>query len=131
MPSTHAVHWTLDPSVTFLNHGSFGACPRPVLETQARLRAEMEREPLLFLWRELEERLDRSRAALAAFVGSEPADLAWVRNATAGVNQALRSLGESLGPGDEVLVTDHEYNACRNVVEFVAGRAGGGGGGGG
>lgn len=117
-----ARHWTLDPEVVFLNHGSFGACPAPVLAEQARLRAQMEREPVVFLWRELEARLDRARAALASFVGADPADLARVPNATAGVNMVVRSF--PLSAGDEVLVTDHEYNACRNAVDEAAARAG-------
>jgi isopenicillin-N epimerase len=113
--------WLLDPSVAFLNHGSYGACPRPVLEAQQRLRHEMEREPVLFLGRELESRVDEARTALGAFIGADPEDLAFVPNATAGTNSVLRSL--SFAPDDEILVTDHAYNACRTAVEYVAGRA--------
>lgn len=115
-------HWDLDPGVVFLNHGSFGACPRAVLEEQARLRALLERQPVRFLSREYEERLDAARAELAAFVGADPADLVFVPNATTGVNAVLRSL--RLAAGDELLVTDHEYNATRNAVEFAAAAAG-------
>src|SRR5262245_46585008 len=114
--------WTLDPTVTFLNHGSFGACPRSVLELQSRLRAELEAQPVRFLSRELEGRLDAARQALGAFVGADPDDLAFVPNATAGVNSVLRWL--DLRPGDEVLTTDHAYAACRNALDAVAGRAG-------
>lgn len=120
--SPFAVHWDLDPQVTFLNHGSFGACPRAVLDEQARLRAELEREPVRFLWREIEPRLDAARAALAAFVGADADDLVFVPNATTGVSTVLRSL--ALVEGDELLFTDHGYNACRNALERVAARAG-------
>jgi isopenicillin-N epimerase len=121
-PSSFARHWDLDPEVVFLNHGSFGACPRVVKAEQQRLRDEMEAEPVRFLHRELEGRLDAARAALAAFVRCEPDDLAFVNNATMGVNTVLQSL--PLQPGDELLTTDHEYNACRNALDFVAARAG-------
>jgi isopenicillin-N epimerase len=122
VPSPHASLWTLDPSVTFLNHGSFGACPQAVLEFQSDLRARMERQPVQFLARELEARLDEARAALAAFVGAVAGDLAFVPNATSGVNAVLRAL--VFAPGDELLTTDHAYNACRNALHFVAERSG-------
>src|SRR5689334_20804242 len=65
-----ADHWLLDPQVTFVNHGSFGACPKPVLELQTELRAQIEREPILFLDGQLERRLDDARQPLAAFMGA-------------------------------------------------------------
>jgi isopenicillin-N epimerase len=112
-------HWTLDPAVTFLNHGSFGACPRAVLESQRRWRDRLEREPVHFMVRELEPALDASRAAVGAFVGADPDDIAFVPNATTGVNTVL-----DFAPGDELLTTDHVYNACRNVLDVVAARSG-------
>ncbi|MCA8954415.1 MAG: aminotransferase class V-fold PLP-dependent enzyme [Planctomycetes bacterium] len=120
--SPFARHWDLDPEVTFLNHGSFGACPRVVLAAQSELRARLEREPVRFFEHDYEPLLDAARAALAELVGSDPDDLAFVPNATAGVNTVLRAL--DFGPGDELLVTDHEYNASRNVFDHVVGRSG-------
>jgi isopenicillin-N epimerase len=99
----------LDPSVTFLNHGSFGACPRAVFERYQEWQLELERQPVLFLGRRLEELLGEARAALGAYVGAEPDDLVFVPNATAGVNVAARAIG--LEAGDEVLSTDLEYGA--------------------
>ncbi|GAB4152811.1 MAG: aminotransferase class V-fold PLP-dependent enzyme [Planctomycetota bacterium] len=121
-PSGLASHWDLDPDIVFLNHGSFGACPRVVLARQQEWRARLEREPVLFLGRQIEGLLDEARASLARLVRCDPDDLALVPNATAGVNAVLRSL--DLARGDELLVTDHEYNACRNVLDHVAERAG-------
>jgi isopenicillin-N epimerase len=111
-------HWTLDPEITFLNHGSFGACPVPVLDAQRRVRERMEREPVRFLTREAPLLLAEAREVLGQFIGASPEDLAFVPNATTGLNAVLRSL--SLVAGDELLVTDHEYNASRNALEYVA-----------
>jgi isopenicillin-N epimerase len=110
--------WLLDPQIIFLNHGSFGACPKHVLEFQSEWRRRMERQLLQFLVRELEAHLDDARECLARFVGASAQDMAFVPNATAGVNTVLRSL--QFKPGDELLVTNHEYNASRNALEYVA-----------
>ena len=117
-----ADRWALDPDVVFLNHGSFGACPRSVLDVQSALRAEMEANPVAFLARRLEDRLAEARAAIGAFVGADPDDLAFVPNATAGIATVLASVG--IGPGDELLATDHEYNAALNALRVAAGDAG-------
>ena len=114
--------WSLDPAVTFLNHGSFGACPKQVLAVQQRLRLQLEQEPLRFFGREWEPLLDDARSKLAAFVGADVQDLVFVPNATTGVNSVLRSL--TFSPEDEILTTNHEYNACRNALDFVASRTG-------
>jgi isopenicillin-N epimerase len=121
-PAANPRHWLLDPKILFLNHGAFGACPRPVLEFQSEWRARMERQPLQFLVREAEQALDAARETLAQFVGTNAKDLVFVPNATSGVNSVLRSL--SFERGDELLVTNHEYNACRNALDFVAQRSG-------
>lgn len=113
-----AAHWRLDPSVVYLNHGSFGACPSAVLDAQAALRLEMEREPVDFLVAKLPARLDAARETLASFLGAAHSDLVFVTNATAGVNAVLRSL--SLRAGDELLLTNLSYAACRKTADFVA-----------
>jgi isopenicillin-N epimerase len=121
-PAADPQHWLLDPEIIFLNHGAFGACPRRVLEFQGEWRARLERQPLQFLVRELETHLDAARESLAQFAGAETDDLVFVPNATNGVNTILRSL--VFQPGDELLTTDHEYNASRNALDFVAEHSG-------
>jgi isopenicillin-N epimerase len=115
-------HWGLDPAVGHLNHGSYGATPSIVLEEQTRWQRLMEANPARFIQHELSGRLRKTAAELAPFVGTEPDRLAFVENATAGTNAVLRSL--DFEPGDEILVTDHVYNALRNTIRYVAGRTG-------
>jgi isopenicillin-N epimerase len=117
-----AALWPLDRRIAFLNHGSFGACPTEVLRHQAALRAELEAEPVRFLSREIDDRLAVARGALGAFLGADADDLAFVTNATSGVNAVVRSL--AFAAGDELLTTDHAYGACRNTLDFVAARTG-------
>ena len=93
-----------------------------MLERQRELRLEMEREPVDFLVRKMPALVDESRKALARLIGADPADVVFVQNATAGVNSVIRSL--DFRPGDEILVTAHDYNACRNVIRYVAERTG-------
>jgi isopenicillin-N epimerase len=112
----------LDQSVTFLNHGSFGACPRAVFERYQHWQLELERQPVLFLGRRLEELLAEARAALGAYVGADPGDLVFVPNATTGVNVAARALG--LRAGDEVLTTNLEYGALDLTWEHVCAEVG-------
>lgn len=114
--------WPLDPAVTFLNHGSFGSCPHPVLKFQRALQDRLERQPVRFLVDEFESLWDESRRTLAKFIGADADGLVFVGNATGGVNTVLRSL--TFKRGDELLVTDHEYNACRCALDFIAGRTG-------
>jgi len=114
--------WPLDLKVTFLNHGSFGSCPRPVLKFQQALQMRLECQPVGFLVDEFEALWNDARRTLAQFVGADTDDLVFVPNATAGVNTILRSL--EFKRGDELLTTDHAYNACRCALDFVAARAG-------
>jgi isopenicillin-N epimerase len=120
--SSHARHWPLDPKVTYLNHGAFGSCPKSVLRFQRQIQRQLERNAMQFLVYDLEPAIDRAREALAAFLGAKSDDLVFVPNATAGANTVLRSL--SWKPGDELLTTDHTYNACRNALNYVAERCG-------
>jgi len=110
--------WRLDPSIAFLNHGSFGATPEPVQLARQAILTDLEANPMVALERAFEARLDAARAEVAAFVGADPEGTVIVPNATAGVSTVLQSL--RLRPGDEIVTTDHEYNACLNALHRVA-----------
>ena len=122
MPSLNAKHWSLEPSRLFLNHGSFGACPNFVIREQRKWQDLMEREPVRFFEELMPDLLLKSREALGTFLNCSPDDLAFVSNATSGVNTILRSL--HFEQGDEILVPNHAYQACRNSIDFVAKRWG-------
>ena len=113
--------WDLDPEAVFLNHGSFGACPHAVLQHQSELRARLERQPVDFFVRQYYPLLDDARHTLAAFLSADAEGLAFVPNATTGVNSVVRSM--ELNADDELLVSNHAYNACRNALDYVAERA--------
>ena len=112
----------LDPEVIFLNHGSFGACPAPVMEVYQEWQRRLEKQPVQFLSRELPGLLAEARSALAETVGCRGEDLVYIPNATFGVNAAARSL--DLAPGDQILTTDHEYGACLNAWEYYSRKSG-------
>lgn len=121
-PAAFREQFQLDPDVTFLNHGSYGATPKPVFASYQAWQRRMERQPVHFYRDELSAHLSNARAALAAFVGAPPTDLVFVPNATFGVNLAAASC--QLGEGDEVLTTDHEYGACDNAWQALAAERG-------
>jgi isopenicillin-N epimerase len=112
----------LDPNVVFLNHGSFGACPRPVFEAYQRWQLELERQPVEFLGRRIGELMAEARSHLAVYVGAEASEVIYFPNPTTAANMVVRSL--QLAPGDEVLATDHEYGAMDRTWRFNALRAG-------
>jgi isopenicillin-N epimerase len=114
--------WALDPTIAFLNHGSFGARPRAVLEAQQGWRRELEARPVEFFDRRRDELIGTARAEVGRFLGMDPADFGFVTNATEGVNAVLRSL--RLEPGDELITTGHVYNAVRQSLRFLAERRG-------
>jgi isopenicillin-N epimerase len=113
-----ATEWALDSTVTYLNHGSFGACLKSVLEVQRGWRDKLEAHPVQFLARDLEDLLDWSRSEIGGFTGSDADDLALMQNATAGINTVLRSL--RFEKGDELVATDHAYNASLNALRYAA-----------
>lgn len=115
-------HFALDRSVVFLNHGSFGSVPVAVAAEQERWQRRMESEPIRWFVSELEPALDAARERMAAFVGCDADGFAFVANATAGVSTVARSL--DLKPGDELLTSTHEYNACNNALRHVARHSG-------
>ena len=106
----------LDPNIHFLNHGSFGACPSPVFETYQDWQRRLERQPVKFLGRELNQLNLQARMDLASYLNASADELVYIPNATHGVNVISRSL--KFGPGDEILTTDHEYGACDYTWEF-------------
>lgn len=108
----------LDPDVIFLNHGSFGATPRPVFESYQVWQRRLEWQPVQFLGTDIATYLAEARHALGHYLNAAADDLVYVPNATFGVNVVARSL--RLGPGDEVLATDHEYGACENAWLFMS-----------
>ncbi len=115
-------YFLLDPAITFLNHGSFGATPKPVFEAYQKWQLRLEQQPVLFLGRELDGLLYDSRNALGEYLNAKVDDLVYIPNATHGLNIIARSLG--LRPGGEVLTTNHEYGACDYTWDFICGKTG-------
>lgn len=115
-------NFLLDPSVVFLNHGSFGATPKPVFEAYQSWQLRLERQPVLFLGRELDGLLKESRQILGEYLNADAEDLVYIPNATHGVNIIARSL--QFKPGDEILTTNHEYGACDYTLDFICSKTG-------
>jgi isopenicillin-N epimerase len=122
LPSNLKQFFLLDPSIHFLNHGSFGACPIPVFETYQEWQRRLERQPVRFLGREIYTLTLQARMALASYFNTSASNLVFIPNVTHGVNIISRSL--ELGPGDEILTTDHEYGACDYTWEFICKKTG-------
>jgi isopenicillin-N epimerase len=112
----------LDPDVVYLNHGSFGACPRPVFKAYQAWQRRLENQPIQFFHHDLPGLEQEAHRALGAYLHADPDDLAFITNATYGVNIISRSL--ALGPGDEILTTDQEYGACDNAWNFACRKTG-------
>jgi isopenicillin-N epimerase len=106
----------IDPEVIYLNHGSFGACPRPVFQVYQAWQKELERQPVEFLARRANSLMAESRQKLAEFLGIESDELVYFTNPTTAINMLARSL--KLTPGDEILTTDHEYGAIDRTWSF-------------
>jgi isopenicillin-N epimerase len=115
-------HYLLRRDVTFLNHGSFGACPRPVFDAYQRWQRELQAEPVEFLGRRLKGLLAEARQQLAVYLGTHATNIVFVPNATHGINIIARSL--NFEPGDEVLGTDHEYGAVERTWRFICEQCG-------
>jgi isopenicillin-N epimerase len=112
----------LNPDVTFLNHGSFGACPRPVFEVYQNWQRELEWQPVEFLGRRHDSLIGDARTRIGTYLNADPGDLIFVPNATIGMNTIARSL--RLEAGDEILTTNHEYGAVDHMWQFICGKTG-------
>jgi isopenicillin-N epimerase len=115
-------HFMLNPEIHFLNHGSFGACPRPVFQTLVEYQTLMERQPIEFLDRKIRERLAEARAGLAAYLNCQVDEIVYFPNPTTAINMVVRGL--PLEAGDEILTTNHEYGAMDRTWRFMAERRG-------
>ena len=115
-------HFLLNPEITYLNHGSFGACPKPIFEDYQKWQLELEREPVQFITKNAATYLKKSKAALAKFIGCEAEDFFFTPNPTVAINTIMRSI--KLNPGDEILATNHEYGAMDKTWSFYSKQTG-------
>jgi isopenicillin-N epimerase len=123
-PASLRAQFLLDPSVTFLNHGSFGACPAPVFDAYQNWQRELERQPVQFMKYRAARLMADARDVLAQYLHVPSADLVFAFNATAAVHMSAGAIAGLLRPGDEILTTDHEYHPCSLIWADVAARAG-------
>ena len=112
----------LDPAITFLNHGSFGACPKPIFEEYQRFQLELETEPVYFLLKKQKEYMQIAKQSFAKFVGCDANDFFFTPNPTFAINTIMRSL--DLKVGDEILSTNHEYGSMDRTWNFYCKRSG-------
>ena len=112
----------LNPDITYLNHGSFGACPKPIFENYQFWQLELEKEPVQFIQKKAVGYLNLSKEALAKYIGCAAEDFFFVQNPTFAINTIMRSL--PLQPGDEILSTDHEYGAMDKTWSFYCKKSG-------
>ena len=121
MPSLRE-KFLIDPNVIYLNHGSFGATPRPVFEAYQMWQRRIEQQPVHFIVEELFGYLKDAREILGEYLHADAEDLVFIPNATFGVNTLARSL--DLKADDQVLASDQEYGACDNTWEFICSKKG-------
>jgi isopenicillin-N epimerase len=122
LQSVSKSQFLLDPSITFLNHGSFGACPKPIFEEWQRFQRELESDPVEFIQKKLPKYLKTAKMPLAKFLGCNQEDFFFVPNPTVAINTIMRSL--QLQPGDEILATNHEYGAMDRTWHFYCKKSG-------
>lgn len=112
----------IDNSITFLNHGSFGSCPKPIFEEYIRFQKELEAEPVSFIQMKQPQYLKTAKKALAEFIHCSEKDFFFIPNPTVAINTVMRSL--NLLPGDEILATNHEYGAMDRTWNFFCKKTG-------
>lgn len=117
-----AEYWRLDKNTVFLNHGSFGATPIEILNQQGKYRQTIEKDPVKFFEREYITHWKGAINCLSEFINADPDGLVFITNATTGVNTVLKNL--DLKPNDQIIVTDHTYQACRNAVDYITKKVG-------
>ncbi len=112
----------LDPKITYLNHGSFGACPRPIFEELINWQKQLEYEPVKHLAYDIYDHLEESRDALSKYVNCNKDDIIFTPNPSTALNTVIKSL--DLKKDDEILTTNHEYGALDKTWNFICKKTG-------